>query len=1028
MTMAQFDPSATQADLSDGIAVELAAAGFIDPRAVGRGGFGVVYRCKQVELGRTVAVKVLSTVLDDDNYERFHREEYVMGRLSGHPNIATILQIGTLSGGRPYIVMPFYPDGSLDALVRRQGPCEWTWAVRVGVKLAGALETAHRAGILHRDVKPANILLTEYSDPQLTDFGIARIAGGFETGTGKIAGSLAFTAPEVLGGASPSVAADVYSLGATLFNLIAGRPAFGRKPGEELVAQFLRITTQDIPDLRVQGVPAGLSDVVKSAMARDPADRAPTAAALGEQLRALQREHGIALDEMAVPSGDAAPNPVTIAPHVDGGGRVAKVPAPQRLPIPLTSFVGRDREVREVSALLAGNARLVTLTGPGGVGKTRMAVQVAARLEPSIPGGVWFVELGNVLEADQLAHVVADALSLGDEPMPAKNTIGDLGRRLARAWGTRRVLIVLDNCEHLMAVCGPMIEQLLNAVPGLQLLVTSQQVFGIAGEHICVVPPLSLPDPDDIDCDSATLDRLMHHEAIELFIDRAEAVVPGFTMTDDDRLNVARLCAQLDGIPLVLELAAARLRTFGITELLQIISDRFRLLSTGSSTAQPRHRTLRALVDWSYQLLSPDESEIWLFASLFAGEFTADAVVEVCAGPSRTAQDVRFVLASLVDKSMVASTARSGVHRYRLLVSLREYAAQRLAESGHRNVTVERYVSRYRRIAEEFRRDWFSHRQVDVFTAVHEERENLRAALSYCQSGDRLSAIGALIVTSLHYYWLASTTLTEARRWLAAVIHSPEVDPSTRARALCSAAIVSVIQNDIDVAEKDARASHELARRCDDLRSVGYASLALGMVALCREDMPTGIAKYQAALECQRAVADSEGSLATTTALIAALAQTDATARAAVLWEEAVAQCELADDRWNLAYLMYARGYQRYTLGDLDAASFDQLASLRLSRPFADRILVAFAVEVLSWIAARQGDAEGAARMWGAASASWASSDASVVHYGGAMTQQRHEVDALMRRLIGDERTAELIGEGKAIGAETVVAELLSEP
>lgn len=1027
--MADLDPSATQADLFGGMAAELAAAGFTAAHEVGRGGFGVVYRCEQVELGRTVAVKVLTTVLeDDDDYERFRREEFAMGRLSGHPNIATILQIGALSGGRPYIVMPFYPDGSLDAWVRRRGPCEWAWALRVGVKLAGALETSHRAGILHRDVKPANVLLTEYSDPQLTDFGIARIAGGFETGTGKVAGSLAFTAPEVLGGASPSVVADVYSLGATLFNLIAGRPAFERKPGEELVAQFLRIKTQDIPDLDVQGVPAGVSQVVKSALARDPAERPPTAAAFGELLRAVQSEHGIAPDEMAVRPARGTPAPPTLSPHLHGGGDAARSPVPHRLPIPMTSFVGRDREVREVSALLGGNARLVTLTGPGGVGKTRLAMHVATRLEPSISGGVWLVELGNVLEADQLADAVADALSLGDEPMPAKNAITDLGRRLARSWGTRRVLIVLDNCEHLIAVCGPMIEQLLAAVPGLQLLVTSQQVFGIAGEHIYVVPPLSLPDADDVASDSATLDRLMRHEAIELFLDRAEAVVPGFTMTDEDRLNVARLCAQLDGIPLVIELAAARLRSFGVTELLQIISDRFRLLSTGSGTAQPRHRTLRALVDWSYHLLSPDESEIWLSASLFTGEFTADAVVEVCAGPSRTAQDVRFVLASLVDKSMVASTARNGVHRYRLLVSLREYAAARLAESGHRNEAIERYVDRYRRIAEEFRRDWFGRRQVDVFTAVHDERDNLRAALSYCQTGDRQSAIGASIVTSLHYYWLASTTLTEARRWLAEVIDSPEVDLPTQARALSSAAIISVIQNDIDAAEQHARASHELARRCDDHRSLGYASLALGMVALCHEDVPSGVAEYWAALESHRAAADSEGWLATTTALIPALAQTDDAARAAALWEEAVAQCEVAGDRWNLAYLMYARGYQRYTLGDLDAASVDQLASLRLSRPFADRILVAFAVEVLSWIAARQGDCERAARMWGAATASWASSDAAVVHYGGAMTAQRREVDTSMQSVLGRDRTAELIDEGKAMGAEAVVAEFLSEP
>jgi predicted ATPase len=233
----------------------------------------------------------------------------------------------------------------------------------------------------------------------------------------------------------------------------------------------------------------------------------------------------------------------------------------------------------------------------------------------------------------------------------------------------------------------------------LQLLVTSQQVLGIAGEHIVDVSPLALPDLADIDADTATLNELMRHEAIELFVDRAEAVVPGFTMTNEDRRNVARLCAELDGIPLVIELAAARLRTFGISELLQIIQDRFRLLSTGSSAAQPRHRTLQALVDWSYQLLSVDECEIWLAASLFAGEFTADAAVEVCADGSHTASDVRFTLASLVDKSMVASTVRDGVHRYRLLVTLREYAARRLAESDRRTELVNRYVNRYRRIA-----------------------------------------------------------------------------------------------------------------------------------------------------------------------------------------------------------------------------------------------------------------------------------------------------------------------------------------
>lgn len=1021
--MAEIDASATQADQSGGIVAELAAAGFDDAHAVGQGGFGVVYRCEQTALGRTVAVKVLTTALDEDNFERFRREEFVMGRLSAHPNVATIFTIGTLVGGRPYIVMPFYPGGSLEARLRQHGPYDWIRALGFGIKLAGALETAHRAGVLHRDVKPSNVLLTEYAEPQLTDFGIARIAGGFETGTGKITGSLAYTAPEVLSGAAPSVAADVYSLGATLFNLIAGRPAFERTPGEELVAQFLRIASTETPELHVAGVPAEVSELIQSAMAKDPAARPPSAAAFGERLRALQRDHGVAPDELPVASSvDEADQPPLPPSPVD-----AKCPVRHRLPIPFTSFVGRDREVREVTALLGGDARLVTLTGPGGVGKTRLALEVATRLDPSIRAGVWFVELANVADADHLVDVIADALSLGDEPVPSKDPVEDLVGRVRRSFGTRRSLIVLDNCEHLIAVCSPLIEQLLSAVAGLQLLVTSQQVLGIAGEHIVDVSPLALPDPADIDADSATLNELMGHEAVELFVDRAKAVVPGFTMTNEDRRNVARLCAELDGIPLVIELAAARLRTFGIGELLQIIKDRFRLLSTGSSAVQPRHRTLQALVDWSYHLLSVDEREIWLAASLFAGEFTADAAVEVCTDGSYTASDVRFILASLVDKSMVASTVRDGAHRYRLLVTLREYAARRLAESDRRTELVNRYVNRYRRIAEEFWRDWFSARQVQAFTAVHAERENFRAALSYRETAGRLSEAGAAIVTSLHNYWLASTTLTEGRRWLKEIIDSADVDSATRARALWSSAIIGIIQGDIDGAQRYALWSRQEASQSGDRSSEAYATMALGLVALCHADMNTGIAEFEDALARHHSVGDPMGIVATASALIPALAQTHDTQRSSTLLDESLALCRAAGERWNLAYLLFDRGYQRYSNGDLDGARSDQLESLRLSRPFADRIVVAFAVENLSWIAARHGDCEHAAQMWGAAAASWVSGDASAAVVYGIIAEQRREVEVLMQSALGAERTAELIEAGKAIGAEAIVAALLSD-
>jgi serine/threonine protein kinase len=253
--MAREEDHQTRPAGRTGIIAELAQAGFEDAVEVGRGGFGTVYRCVQSSLLRPVAVKVLSSDLDSDNRERFIREGHAMGKLSGHPNIVSIIQVGVTSTGRPYIVMPFHSRDSLAVHIRKFGPLSWQHAVRIGIKLAGALETAHKGNTLHRDVKPANILLTDYGEPQLTDFGIARIEGGFETATGAFTGSLAYTAPEVLKGLAPTPPADVYGLGATLFTLIAGRAAYERRSGEEIVAQYLRITTQPIPDLRPQGVP-----------------------------------------------------------------------------------------------------------------------------------------------------------------------------------------------------------------------------------------------------------------------------------------------------------------------------------------------------------------------------------------------------------------------------------------------------------------------------------------------------------------------------------------------------------------------------------------------------------------------------------------------------------------------------------------------------------------------------------------------------------------------------------------------------
>ncbi|PXW34000.1 UNVERIFIED_CONTAM: non-specific serine/threonine protein kinase/serine/threonine-protein kinase PknK [Williamsia faeni] len=379
--MAENDPQMTQRHVVLDIAGELVGAGFGDPDLIGQGGFGAVYRCSQPGLDRVVAVKVLADHLDKGNLERFVREQRAMGRLSGHPNIVEILEVGSTPGGHPFIVMPFHPHDSLDARIRKQGTLNWPEVLRVGVKVAGALETAHRCGTLHRDVKPGNILLTEYGEPQLTDFGIARIVDGFETGSDIVTGSPAFTAPELLTGADPSVASDIYGLGSTLFCALTGHAAFERRSGEQVVAHFLRIAAEPLPDLKQTGIPGPVARAIERAMAREPEDRPASAADYGELLREAQRELSVGVDEMALPSAYSE-DPVAV--DIDRRVRAGMTTSP---PIPSTKFRPPLRpraqvaRVRLMDILRAGKwRRLVLIHAPAGYGKTTVATQWAEEL------------------------------------------------------------------------------------------------------------------------------------------------------------------------------------------------------------------------------------------------------------------------------------------------------------------------------------------------------------------------------------------------------------------------------------------------------------------------------------------------------------------------------------------------------------------------------------------------------------------------------------------------------------------------
>lgn len=561
--MGRNDPLPTQRDLPAGIPAELSAAGYEDPEEIGRGGFGMVYRCTQRALGRTVAVKVLTTDLEPDNLERFMREQIAMGKLSGHPNIVNIFQVGSTASGRPYIVMQYHPHGSLNAKINDTGPIGWQEALRIGVKMAGALETAHRRNTLHRDVKPANILLTEYGDPQLTDFGIARIIGGFETADGAVTGSPAYTAPEVLLGQPPDVTSDIYSLASTLFSAATGHAVFERRDGEQLVAQFLRITKQPMPNLRDSELPADMCTIIERAMSRNTKDRPASAAAFGEQLRDLQRRHGLPVDDMAIPvpapENRFEPSASSRTPFSGQRVRTLTPPAPAtrfRLPMSTKTLVERARLIEVLRA--QRDKKLTVIHGPTGFGKSTLAAQWARLLKSEGATVAWLTVdhddnnvvwfLSHLIEAIR-AVTPALAADLGE----VLEEHGDEAERYVltslineiHESGTRMTLVI-DDWQRVTdpATIGALRYLLDNVASGMTIVITSRSQSG--------VPMSRMRMQDELVEIDAT--------ALRFDVSESENLLVELGGLDLDPTDVEELTAKTDGWVAALQLASLSLR------------------------------------------------------------------------------------------------------------------------------------------------------------------------------------------------------------------------------------------------------------------------------------------------------------------------------------------------------------------------------------------------------------------------------------------------------------------------------------
>jgi predicted ATPase len=424
---------------------------------------------------------------------------------------------------------------------------------------------------------------------------------------------------------------------------------------------------------------------------------------------------------------------------------------PSGLPAELTSFVGRRQELREVKRLLT-TTRLLTLTGSGGAGKTRLALRAAAEMSRGFPDGAWMVSLGPIQDPMLVTQAVFNALGLQDRS--AGWSVSALTERLAG----KRLMLVLDNCEHLLDASATLASTLIRSCPELRMLATSRQALGVAGEVRMAVPPMSLPEAGD----DVSVEQVLNSDAVWLLSERAAAVVPGFAVSPGNAAAVLGLCRRLDGIPLALELAAVRLGALSLDQLSRRLADELSILGCGNRGAEARQQTLEATIGWSYGLLGDQERLLWARLSVFAGGFEEDAVTEVCSDPRLPADQIVGLLGALVEKSVLKRQLYgSGVPRYWLLETLRQYGRQRLRERGEETASQKRHLEWICGLGK-IAGAWDA-RQAAIFHRMHREQDNLWAALDFCLRHPGEIAAGAALAQDLFVYWACRGPVSDVR-------------------------------------------------------------------------------------------------------------------------------------------------------------------------------------------------------------------------------------------------------------------------
>jgi predicted ATPase len=896
---------------------------------LGAGGMGEVYKARDLRLDRCVAVKILPSAFsaDSDRLRRFQEEARSASALN-HPNIITIYELGQ-DGSTHYIAMELVEGKTLRDLLG-PGLLPMRKALEIAAQVAEGLTKAHEAGIAHRDLKPENLMISHDGFVKILDFGLAKVlptarldtgsTSGFESEPGLVVGTVGYMSPEQVSGDRLDFRADQFSFGCVLYEMVTGKRAFERSTVPETLVAVLR---EPHPPIGMQNpdAPAPLCWAIERCLAKEPDKRYNSTRDLALELAAIR-------DRFSEKPGKQVETRVG------------------NLPVQRTGFVGREKEVavaREL--LLRQDVRLVTVTGPGGIGKTRLAVEVASGLLEHFSGGAHFVPLSSLSDPGLIPSAIVQALRIreagGQSPLEIlKKDLQDSSHG--------PMLLVLDNFEHLMQA-APTVAELLATGPNLKIMVTSRAALHVYGEHEFPVPPLALPDSRSL----PSIEVLSQCPAVALFIQRAMAAKPDFELNRENAGVVSEICARLDGLPLAIELAAARVKVLSPSSMLTRLASRLQLLTGGARDLPQRQQTLRAAIDWSYDLLSAAEQKLFRRLSVFVGGCTLEGVEAVCDTRGDLNLDLLDGMASMVDKSLAQQVEQAkGESRFVMLETIREYALDKLDASGEKAQAKRAHAAYCLVLAEEEAKEQGGGEWLDRFTSEH---DNFRAGLGWLtETGD--AEWGLRLGTALFRFWEIREYFAEGRDRLGRLLKLAGAAGPTKARtrALFSAGVLAGEQGDYASAETLLGESLGIARQLDDKTGVAVSLNALAVFARDRGDVATANALFEESLVLWRELGDQKAIARALSNLANVVKLQGDYVRARSLYAECLSIFQGLHDRTGVAWSMNYQGDVARDQGDSAGAQKLYEQGLAIFRELDDRWGIAGTLADLGTLAREQ--------------------------------------------------------------------------